>query len=137
MLTIPELTDMGDFCFWKRIRAADSTHLVLEFFYRCAIRGTVILLHPLELAWASLVAQRVMRLPTVWETWVRSLGQEDPRRRKWQPTLVLLPGKSHGLRSLVGRTGLPLFFLPTFKQPLFYIRSFLSNPLESNSFLLL
>ena len=27
---------------------------------------------------ASLVAQRVKRLPAMWETWVRSLGQEDP-----------------------------------------------------------
>ena len=25
-----------------------------------------------------------------------------PRRRKWQPTLVLLPGESHGQRTLVG-----------------------------------
>ena len=25
-----------------------------------------------------------------------------PWRRKWQPTLVFLPGKSHGQRSLVG-----------------------------------
>ena len=31
-----------------------------------------------------------------------SLGQEDPWRRKWQPTPVLLPGKSYGRRSLVG-----------------------------------
>ena len=28
-------------------------------------------------------------------------GQESLRRRKWQPTPVLLPGKSHGQRSLV------------------------------------
>ena len=28
--------------------------------------------------WASLVAQRLKRLPAMWETWVRSLGQEDP-----------------------------------------------------------
>ena len=27
--------------------------------------------------------------------------QEDPLRRKWQPTPVFLPGKSHGERSLV------------------------------------
>ena len=27
---------------------------------------------------------------------------KNPWRRKWQPTLVLLPGKSHGQRSLVG-----------------------------------
>ena len=36
------------------------------------------------------------------ETWFRSLGREDPWRRKWQPTPVFLPGKSHGQRSLVG-----------------------------------
>ena len=27
---------------------------------------------------------------------------EDLQRRQWQPTPVLLPGKSHGQRSLVG-----------------------------------
>ena len=30
------------------------------------------------------------------------LGSNVPRRRQWQPTPVLLPGKSHGRRSLVG-----------------------------------
>ena len=29
-------------------------------------------------------------------------GPEDPWRRAWQPTPVLLPGESHGQRSLVG-----------------------------------
>ena len=28
--------------------------------------------------WASLVAQLVKNLPTMWETWVRSLGWENP-----------------------------------------------------------
>ena len=28
--------------------------------------------------WASLLAQTVKRLPAMWETWVRTLGQEDP-----------------------------------------------------------
>ena len=28
--------------------------------------------------WASLVAQLVKNLPSIWETWVRSLGGEDP-----------------------------------------------------------
>ena len=50
----------------------------------------------------SLVAQMVKCLPAMRETWVRSLGQDDPWRRKWQPTPVLLPGKSHEQRSLVG-----------------------------------
>ena len=36
------------------------------------------------------------------ETRVWSLGREDPWRRKWQPTPVLLPGKFHGWGSLVG-----------------------------------
>ena len=30
------------------------------------------------LVWTSLVAQMVKHLPTVWETWVQSLGWEDP-----------------------------------------------------------
>ena len=28
--------------------------------------------------------------------------EEEDRRRQWHPILVLLPGKSHGRRSLVG-----------------------------------
>ena len=36
------------------------------------------------------------------ETWVWSLGREIPWKSKWQPTPGLLPGKSHGQRSLVG-----------------------------------
>ena len=50
----------------------------------------------------SLVAQTVKHLLAVQETWVQSLGWEDLWRRKWQPTPVLLPGKFHGWRSLVG-----------------------------------
>ena len=50
----------------------------------------------------SLVAQTVKRLPAMRETRVRSLGREDPWRRKWQPTPVSLPGESHGRSSLVG-----------------------------------
>ena len=34
--------------------------------------------YPLQYSWASLVAQLVKNLPTRRETWVRSLGQEDP-----------------------------------------------------------
>ena len=30
------------------------------------------------------------------------MGQEDPLRRKWQPTPGFLPGKFHGQRNLVG-----------------------------------
>ena len=34
--------------------------------------------YPLQYSWASLVAQPVKNPPAVWETWVRSLGWEDP-----------------------------------------------------------
>ena len=47
---------------------------------------------------ASLVAQTVKHLSAMQETWVVKI----PWRRKWQPTPVFLPGKSHGRRSLVG-----------------------------------
>ena len=55
---------------------------------------------------ASLVAQTVKLLPTMRETLVQSWEipwvRKIPWRRKWQPTPVLLPGKSHGWRRLVG-----------------------------------
>ena len=31
---------------------------------------------------ASLVVQRLKRLPAMWETWVRSLGREDPLEKE-------------------------------------------------------
>ena len=33
--------------------------------------------YPLQYSWASMVAQTVKNLPTIWETWVQSLGWED------------------------------------------------------------
>ena len=34
--------------------------------------------YPLQYSWASLVAQLVKNSPAMWETWVQSLGWEDP-----------------------------------------------------------
>ena len=34
--------------------------------------------YPLQYSWASLVAQLAKNPPTIWETWVRSMGWEDP-----------------------------------------------------------
>ena len=56
---------------------------------------------------ASLTAQLIknprakQESTAVQETRVQFLDQEHPWRRKWQPTPVFLPGKSHGQRSLV------------------------------------
>ena len=49
-----------------------------------------------------LVAQRLKHLPGMWETQVDPWLGKIPWRRKWQPTPVLLPGESHGGKSLVG-----------------------------------
>ena len=48
------------------------------------------------------MAQRIKHLPSKQETWVQSPVGKIPWRRKWQPTPVFLPGKSHGQRSLEG-----------------------------------
>ena len=50
----------------------------------------------------SLVAEMVKHLPIMWETWVWSLGQEDPLEKEIATHSSTLPGKSHGQRSLVG-----------------------------------
>ena len=46
---------------------------------------------------SALVAQLVKNPPAMWETWVRSLGWEDPLEKKWLPTPVFWPGELHGL----------------------------------------
>ena len=44
----------------------------------------------------------VKNLPAMLETRVQSWVWKIPWRRKWQPTIVFLPRKSHGQRKLVG-----------------------------------
>ena len=48
------------------------------------------------------MAQRLKRLPLMQETWVRSLGQEDPLEKEMATHSSSLPGESHGWKSLVG-----------------------------------
>ena len=47
-----------------------------------------------------IVAQLVKNLPTMWETWVQSLGWEIPCRRGQLPTAVFWPGEFHGQNSV-------------------------------------
>ena len=45
-----------------------------------------------------LVAQLVKNPPAMWETWVQSLGWEDPLENTGEdPTPVFWPGEFHGL----------------------------------------
>ena len=41
----------------------------------------------------------LQNLPSVQETWVRSLGWEDPLEKEQLPTPVFWPGELHGLYS--------------------------------------
>ena len=50
----------------------------------------------LQLSWERICLQ--CRRPGGFDSWVG----KSPWRRKWQPTPVFLPGKSHGQRSLAG-----------------------------------
>ena len=43
----------------------------------------------------------VKNLPAMQETWVLSLGREDPLEKGMATTPVFLPGEFHGQRSLV------------------------------------
>ena len=46
--------------------------------------------YPLQYSWASLVAQTVGNLPAVQDTWVRSLGWEDPLEKGMATHLSIL-----------------------------------------------
>ena len=54
------------------------------------------------LLWASLVAQRLKRLPAMWETWVRSLGQEDPMEKEMATHSSILAWRNPRMEELGG-----------------------------------
>ena len=59
--------------------------------------------YPLQYSWASLVAQLVKNPHAMWETWVQSLGWEDPLEKGTATHSSILAWKIHGLYSLWGR----------------------------------
>ena len=64
----------------------------------CDLDGIVFITSPIY----TELSQMVKDLPAMRETWVRSLGWEDPLWREWLPTPVFLPEEFHGPRILVG-----------------------------------
>ena len=64
--------------------------------------------YPLQYSWASLVAQLVKNPPSMWETWVRSLGGEDPLEKgmanhssivAWRIPWTVEPGRLQSMGS--------------------------------------
>ena len=80
--------------FEKNFRSHLQTHLYFPILYLSILLPD----------WTSLVAQTVKHLPAIamQEAWVQSQVRKIPWRRKWHAIPVLLPGKSHGWRRLVG-----------------------------------
>ena len=55
--------------------------------------------YPIPPLWACLVVQRVKKPPAIQETWVRSLGQREPREKGKAAHVSIWPGEFHGLYS--------------------------------------
>ena len=60
---------------WGRYESDTTERLHFHFSLSCIGEGNG---NPLQCSWASLVAQLVKNPPAVQETWVQSLGWEDP-----------------------------------------------------------
>ena len=70
---------------------------------QCAMEQTRTFLFLGSVAWILPGGSVVKNPPSIQEPRVWSLGWEDsPGEGEWQPTLVFLPGESHGQRSLAG-----------------------------------
>ena len=55
-------------------------------------------MHDIVFPGGSMLKNLPAKQETRFNSWIRKI----PWRRKWQPTTVFLPGKSHGQRSLAG-----------------------------------
>ena len=51
------------------------------------------------------LAQRIKRLPAMWETWVRSLGQEDPLEKEMAAHSSILAWRIPWMEEPGGSTG--------------------------------
>ena len=72
---------------------------------------------------SSLMAQMVKHLPVMKETWILSLGREDLLEKEMATTPVLLSGKFHRWRSLVGYSPWGCIESDTTKQFQYYAAS--------------
>ena len=57
--------------------------------------------YPLQYSWASLVTQLVKNSPTMWETWVQSLGWEDPLEKEGKGYALQYSGLENSMDCIV------------------------------------
>ena len=106
-----------DFCVIDlTIRKLTNESFFFNVFQVWFVRYFLVICCFAQLGFLGLVVQVVKNLPAMQKMWVRSLGQEDPLGRAWQPTEVFLPGEFHGQRNLVGYSPWGLTELDTPEQ---------------------
>ena len=93
--------------------------------------------NPLQCPWASLVVQLVRNLPAMWETWVQSLGWQDPLEKgKATHSSILawrIPWTVYSMGSQRIRHDWATFTSVGFKKALFGINfDYLSNVKKYN-----
>ena len=86
--------------------------------------------YPLHYSRASLVAQLVKNPPTMWETWVQSLGWEDPLEKGKATTPVFWPGKFLGVTK--SRTRLSDFHFHYGRGQHNIVKQFSSNKIKKS-----
>ena len=84
--------------------------ITMSFLWEEHSRSTLLFMISFAMQRASLMAQMVKNLPTMWETWVRSLGWEDPLEKGTAPLfecsgLESNPGSSLQTEEEAGRLG--------------------------------
>ena len=126
MCTVWQVGNMLGIYLWNCHHGQDNKH----FSSTSLSSNFILLVYNLLL---TLVAQLAKNLPAVWETWVRSLGWEDPLEKGTtthglQNSPVFWPGEFHGLYSPWSRTWLSDFYFISF-QPSF---ASLSQPSGGN-----
>ena len=75
MIPLPEPMDFPDRSVGKESACNAGDPSLIPGLRRSAGEGIG---YPLQYSWAFLVAQLVKNLSAMWETWIRSLGWEDP-----------------------------------------------------------
>ena len=75
---------------------------MLQFTVSQRVRHNLATEQQKKMRWASFTIQQERICLSVENVHIQSLGREDPLGKEMAPTLVFLPGKSHGQKSLVG-----------------------------------
>ena len=88
---------------WNLTVLPSWSHRTLVRAFTCYKDNSVYVAHPLQIFWLLTMQKLVPKIPCcIVVPSLIKFSRLGSRRRQWHPTPVLLPGESHGRRSLVG-----------------------------------